>query len=141
MTEYDNTNNGALFTPIDTNIIRQGKVNVEGTDKNMLIVKSKDREGMEYYKLYFESAIIYKTEKKKENDSDMDGTLNAVVDGSIKPMKFWLRKKTSAKGTDFTSVSLAPKTSNGVAPVQEKSINDMDVPKDPPKELNDEIPF
>jgi hypothetical protein len=141
MTEYDNTNNGALFTPIDTNIIRQGKVNVEGTDKNMLIVKSKDREGMEYYKLYFESAIIYKTEKKKENDSDMDGTLNAVVDGSIKPMKFWLRKKTSAKGTDFTSVSLAPKTSNGGAPVQEKSINDMDMSKELPKELNDEIPF
>ena len=69
MTEYDNTNNGALFTPINTNIIRQGRVNVEGTDKNMLIVKSKDREGMEYYRLYFESATIYKTEKKNENRS------------------------------------------------------------------------
>ena len=140
MTEYDNTNNGALFTPINTNIIRQGRVNVEGTDKNMLIVKSKDREGMEYYRLYFESATIYKTEKKNENSSDMDGTLNAVVDGVIKSMKFWLRKKVSSKGTEFTSVSLAPKDTNGGTPVQEKSINDMDIPKEPPK-LNDEISF
>ena len=57
-------NSGNLFTPIETSIVRQGRVNVDGVTKNMLIVKSKDREGMEYFNLYFESAKIYKTEKK-----------------------------------------------------------------------------
>ena len=41
-------NSGNLFTPIETSIVRQGRVNVDGVTKNMLIVKSKDREGMEY---------------------------------------------------------------------------------------------
>jgi len=139
--EYDNTNNGALFTPRDTNIIREGLVDVEGVKKKMLIVKSKDKDGMEYYKLFFESATVYKTEKKKDTDSDMDGSIGANINGELKQMKFWLRRKTSAKGTDYTAVSLAPKTTgNGSAPVKETSFNDMEAPKDT-SGLNDDIPF
>ena len=135
-------NSGNLFTPIETSIVRQGRVNVDGVTKNMLIVKSKDREGMEYFNLYFESAKIYKTEKKDDNSSDMDGTINAVIEGQVKPMKFWLRRKTSEKGTDYTNVSLQPKQNmNGATPVKEMSLNDMDESPKNKNPLDDEIPF
>ena len=138
--EYKNSGN--LFTPIETSIVRQGRVNVDGVTKNMLIVKSKDREGMEYFNLYFESAKIYKTEKKDDNSSDMDGTINAVIEGQVKPMKFWLRRKTSEKGTDYTNVSLQPKQQmNGATPVKETSLNDMDESPKNKNPLNDELPF
>ena len=36
-------NSGNLFTPIETSIVRQGRVNVDGVTKNMLIVKTKGK--------------------------------------------------------------------------------------------------
>tara|TARA_R100001530_G_scaffold125943_1_gene94619 strand:+ start:1992 stop:2387 length:396 start_codon:yes stop_codon:yes gene_type:complete len=128
--EYDNTNSGAMFSPSDIDIIRQGMVDIEGEKNHMLIVKNKSREGDSYYNMYKQVGKIYETDKKKETDSDMDGSMQTAKGD----YKFWLRKKTSQKGVEFTSVSLAPKRTNGSQAVDNKE-------KDKSSDLNDEIPF
>mgnify|MGYP003145503171 FL=1 len=106
--EYDNKNSGALYPAENMEIIRQGKIDVEGNDVYMLIVKMKDKNGNDHYKFYQDKAKIFETEKKSENSSDMDCSMS--VDGT--DYKVWLRKKVSKNGLDYTSVSLAPKTEN-----------------------------
>jgi hypothetical protein len=138
--EYDNTNQGAMFAPISQQILRQGTVNVNGSDHHMMIVKQTSKDGIPFFNLYLGVAKIYETEKKKDTDSDMDGSIRGEhLNGA--DMKFWLRKKTSAKGTDYTSISLAPKkTSNGLADNKETSLNDMEKTSTDTT-LDDEIPF
>ena len=43
MADYDDTNRGAAFTPFPTQqMILQGKLNVEGADKKVMLVKRPD---------------------------------------------------------------------------------------------------
>ncbi len=43
---YDDTNRGAAFTPFPTQqMILQGKLNVEGNDKKVMLVKDQTRDG------------------------------------------------------------------------------------------------
>jgi hypothetical protein len=126
--EYNNNNQGAMYAPDEMEVIRQGKINIDGNDCYMMIVKSKDRNGNTHYNLYEQKAKIYETEKKKETDSDMDGSIK-TANGDF---KFWLRKKVSKSGLDYTDVSLAPKTTQSNGAMTDK--------KEPPK-LDDEIPF
>ena len=63
MTEYDNTNSGALYPaehmkPVgradwdDLKILRQGKVDVEGNESRMVITQSTSRDGKTYFEVY-----------------------------------------------------------------------------------------
>ena len=46
MAEYDDTNRGAAFTPFPTQqMILQGKVNVEGVDSKVVLVKDQTKDG------------------------------------------------------------------------------------------------
>ena len=56
--EYDNKNSGALYPAENMEIIRQGKIDVEGNDVYMLIVKMKDKNGNDHYKFYQDKAKI-----------------------------------------------------------------------------------
>ena len=76
--EYNNNNQGAMYAPDEMEVIRQGKINIDGNDCYMMIVKSKDRNGNTHYNLYEQKAKIYETEKKKETDSDMDGSIKTA---------------------------------------------------------------
>lgn len=63
MSDYDNTNTGALYPaehmkPFgraswdDMKILRQGKVNVEGDENRMVITQSTSRDGKTYFEVY-----------------------------------------------------------------------------------------
>lgn len=140
--QYDNTNSGALYpaehmTTIgrkdDLKVIRHGKVDVEGSETNMVITQTTSREGKTYFEVYEEVddrvlvvevtardgstyhkflkkiGPIYTNDRKRtEKDADMSGTVKPQ-DGSLGEYMIWGRKRTTRDGAPLTSISLAPK--------------------------------
>ena len=144
MSDYDNTNSGALYSadnmkPIgrkdwdDLKIIRQGKVDVEGSESRMVITQSTSREGKAYFEVYqsvgdrvlvaentdrngntyyeFFQKVgpIYTNDRKRtDKDADMSGTITPNG-GEMGEYMIWGRKRTTKAGDPMTSVSFAPK--------------------------------
>ena len=144
MSDYDNTNSGALYPadnmkPIgrkdwdDLKIIRQGKVDVEGSESRMVITQSTSREGKTYFEVYqsvgdrilvaentdrngntyyeFFQKVgpIYTNDRKRtDKDADMSGTITPNG-GEMGEYMIWGRKRTTKSGDPMTSVSFAPK--------------------------------
>jgi len=144
MSDYDNTNSGALYPadnmkPVgrkdwdDLKIIRQGKVDVEGSESRMVITQSTSREGKTYFEVYqsvkdrtlvventdrngntyyefFEKiGPIYTNDRKRtDKDADMSGTITPNG-GELGEYMIWGRKRTTKSGNPMTSVSFAPK--------------------------------
>jgi hypothetical protein len=144
MSEYDNTNTGALYpaehmAPVgraewdDLKILRQGKVDIEGTESRMVLTQSTtrdgktyfevyqamaerglvaevtDRDGNKYFEFYKKIGPIYPNDRKRtERDADMSGTV-IPGDGSNGEYMIWGRKRETKSGVKMTSVSLAPK--------------------------------
>lgn len=53
MADYDNTNSGALYPMRDHyEVIRQGAVNMDGTDHRIIAVKRNNKEGQPIIELY-----------------------------------------------------------------------------------------
>jgi len=142
MSNYDNTNSGALYPAEhmqtvgrrdDLKVIRQGKVDIEGSDTNMVITQATSREGKTYFEVYEEvddrvlvlevtardgstyhkflkkiGPIYTNDRKRSEKDADMSGTVKPN-DGSLGEYMIWGRKRTTKDGVAMTSISLAPK--------------------------------
>ena len=132
MTEYDNTNSGALFAAANSRILRQGPVNIQGDDTHLMIVEVTTKEHKKFYEVYQKvGAIFANDDKRTENDPDMSGGINYMG----LEMKIWGRKKVASQSGDkFTAISLAPKTGDSSGAYEPD-----DAP--PSDDLEDEIPF
>ena len=65
MAEYDDTNRGAAFTPFPTQqMILQGKVNVEGIDSKVVLVKDQTKDGRGIVEVYQKMAVMFDNDKK-----------------------------------------------------------------------------
>ena len=105
MTEYDNTNSGVMFPAGQMEVFRQGKVDIEGEDHEMVICKKITPKGKTVYEVFRKVGAVWPvTEKKSENSPDMSGE----VDTSHGEYKMFGRKKVSKNGTPMTTNSLAP---------------------------------
>ncbi len=72
--EYDNTNRGAAFAPFDTQkLILQGKINVNGNDKKINLVKDQTRGGKTIVEVYEKIGVLFENDKKG-NDAAPDYT-------------------------------------------------------------------
>ena len=89
MSEYDDTNRGALFPAEDQKIIRSGPVNIDGSQEHCAIVQTKTKSGKTIFEFYQKIGAIFPNEKRNENDADMSGNLETKSG----PMKVWGRKK------------------------------------------------
>lgn len=78
--EYDNTNRVGLFQPRgDKKIIFDGKLNVDGTDVNALVVRATSKDGTPYRNLYINAGPIYANEDKaKDTIPDIGGTVQLL---------------------------------------------------------------
>lgn len=129
MSEYDNTNKGALFGAANQTVLRQGPLDIEGEEKRMAIIHSKTKDGYDQYNIYVEVGRIFKNEEKRdEKDADYSGDFTFG-----KVFKLWGRKRTSKKGMEFLSVSIAPKKITGSNIAEDEPVNE-DLSKD-------DIPF
>lgn len=90
MAEYDDTNRGAAFTPFPTQkMILQGKVNVEGIDHKVILVKDTTRDGTEIIEMYTKMGAMFDNDKKgNESAPDYSGPV-----GSDKRIAGWRRMK------------------------------------------------
>jgi len=106
MTNYDNSNSGALFQNNEGwTIIQQGKINIEGEDKRIIGVKRNNKEGQPIVELYTSIGTLKQNADKREdsNDPDAKGVIEHLKPSGAKRISAW--KKTSNAGNSFTSLA------------------------------------
>ena len=99
--QYDNTNSGLMFPADSMQVIRQGKIDIEGFDHNLILVQCKTAKGKTVYEIHKQVGVVFEADADKNFDSQ--GTID-VGDGEY---TVWLRKKTSKNKTPMTAVGLA----------------------------------
>ena len=123
MTEYDNTNSGAVFKPRDVmKMILQGKLNLEGNDRTLIVVSDTSQAGKKYMKLYQKVGAMFSNDKEvNEKRPDFAGKLEDYATNKDMVIAAWTKDK---DGNKYMTLSIEEK--RGASPSQE---------------LNDEIPF
>ena len=75
--EYDNSNRGAAFAPFPTqSLILQGKINNQGKDMKVTLVKDQTRDGKTIIEIYEKIGVLFDNDKKgNESAPDYTGPL------------------------------------------------------------------
>jgi hypothetical protein len=129
MADYDNTNKGAAFPPFATQqMILQGKVNIDGTDTNVVLVKDETKSGKTIISVYQKVGVLFANDKGKEGQPDYTGSVELRYVASEKRLAAW---KKMGNEKPFLSLSVSDKTEN--------SQGSMAQPKD--TLVDDKIPF
>jgi len=129
MTEYDNTNSGAVFKPRDDmKMILQGPVNLEGNDRDFIIVTDKTQAGQNIMKLYQKVGAMFNNDKgDNENKPDYSGNIDDYATNKDMRVSGWKKNK---DGKKYITLS-----------IQEKNTNLSLQKLNTPQELDDDIPF
>ncbi len=130
MAEYDNSNSGALWPTGENKLIRQGKVDIDGSEVELAVTHVTTKTGKTIFEVFQKVGVVFANDRKdSENHPDMKGSL--THDGS----EYWVAgwKKESKNGLKFTSVSFSPK--------EQQDAPDRQQAEQPPEELDEEIPF
>lgn len=127
---YDNTNSGAAFKPFDTmKMILQGKINLEGNDRKVVMVADTTKSGMKIIEVYQKVGVLFENEKNgNENAPDYSGPVEDYA--ANKPMQIagWKKDK---DGSNYLSLQISEKRSAGGVSSQAPA----------PRDLGDDIPF
>ena len=123
MAEYDNTNSGAVFKPFETmKLILQGKVNIEGNDRKIVLVADKTKSDKKIIEEYQKVGVLFEEDKgDNEKRPDYSGPLEDYA--TNKDMRIAAWKRQSDGGNKYMSLSISEKQSKGG------------------NDLNDKIPF
>jgi len=117
--QYDDTNRGAAFTPFPTQqMILQGKVNVEGVDSKVVLVKDQTKDGRGIVEVYQKMAVMFDNDKKGNDAApDYSGPV-----GENKRIAGWRRMK---DGKPYMSFQISDKQQGqqtASSPLSEDSI-------------------
>jgi len=115
MAEYDDTNRGAAFTPFPTQqMILQGKMNVEGNDYKIVLVKDSTKDGRNIVEVYRKMAVLFDNDKKGNDAApDYSGPV-----GEDKRIAGWRRMK---DGKPYMSFQVSDKQAGGQQQQQQTS--------------------
>ena len=103
MSEYDDTNKGAAFTPFPTQqMILAGKINVQGKESKTILVKDATKDGRPIIEVYQRLAIMFENDKAN-NDKAPD--YSGPIDENLK-VAGWRRSK---DGKPYMSLSVSTK--------------------------------
>ena len=118
---YDDTNRGAAFTAFPTQqMILQGKLNVEGVDKKIVLVKDQTRDGKAIIEMYEKLGVFFENDKKdNEAAPDYSGPL-----GEDKRLAGWKKIK---DGKPYMSFQVSDKMQGGSKPSND-SLQGDDIP-------------
>ena len=103
MSEYDETNKGAAFTPFPSQqMILAGKINVKGKESKTVLVKDATIDGRPIIEIYERLAIMFENDKANNaNAPDYSGP----IDENLK-VAGWRRSK---DGKPYMSLSVSSK--------------------------------
>lgn len=120
--QYDDTNRGAAFTPFPTQqMILQGKLNVEGADKKVMLVRDQTRDGKPIIEMYEKIGVFFDNDKKgNESAPDYSGPL-----GDDKRLAGWKKMK---DGKPYMSFQVSDKMSGGAAAPTTDPLQGDDIP-------------
>lgn len=126
MTDYDNSNKGAAFPPFDKQqLILQGKLNVNGTEAPIALIKDETKTGKTIIGVYQKVGVLFQNEKEKDGQPDYTGTLDFDHLGETLRLAAW---KKMGNGKAFLSLSVSEKQgSKAQQPIQDDLPND-DIP-------------
>jgi len=122
MAEYDNTNSGAVFKPFETmKMILQGKVNLEGNERKIVLVADKTKQDKKIIEVYQKVAVLFEDDKgDNEQRPDYSGPVEDYATDKNMRIAAWKRVKGDNK---YMSLSISEKQNKGG------------------NKLDDEIPF
>lgn len=93
MADYDNTDKGAAFKPFDTQkLILQGKLNDNGTERKIVLVKDQTKNGKTIIEVFEKAGTLFVNEKK-EAESAPDYTGPVSSSGRDRRLAAWKRVK------------------------------------------------
>jgi len=127
MTQYDNTDSGAVFQPRDNHkMILTGKLNNDGKDAQMVVTMSTLPDGRKIMDVYEKVGTLFPNEKKdKETAPDYTGPLGQ------RRVAAW---KKSKDGNAYMSLNISDK-------IVKNDDGFGAAPAAPAQPLSDEIPF
>ena len=68
MTEHDNTNRGAAFTPYpEQKFILSGRINYHGADRNVALITGETKDGKKKIEVYQKIGIMFENDRKPAN--------------------------------------------------------------------------
>lgn len=108
MADYNNTNSGAAFKPFDSQrLILQGKVNLEGNDRKVVLVADQTRDGKKIIEVYQKVAVLFDNDKKgNEAAPDYSGPLDDYATNKDMRIAAWKRQK---DGGNYMSMQVSEK--------------------------------
>ena len=128
MSEYDNTNAGAAFKPFDgMKLILQGKVNLEGNDRDIVLVTDTTKSGKKIIKAYQKLGVMFENDSDNERAPNYSGSLDDYTTNKEMQLAGWKREK---DGNPYISMKISEKMSQ--TPNVNQSLEET---------LGDDIPF
>jgi len=129
--EYDDTNKGAAFQPFrDQELLLQGKLDVDGNEFNVVIVRQPIRRGGDpVLKIYQEAGVMFPNDSDNEKAPAYSGPLNIGVNLRVAA---WRRE--SKNGSPFLSMAVSEKQSDAGTKPDDGSAHDR-------MWKNDDVPF
>lgn len=126
MSEYDNTNRGAAFPPFPTqSMILQGKLNVEGNEEKVVLVKDETRSGKQIIEVFAKVGVLFQNDKRgNEGAPDYSGNLELRYFNAEKRIAGW---KKVGNDKPFLSLSVSDPQNSGAGKAQQSLAND-DIP-------------
>jgi len=119
MAEYDNTNTGAAFKPFDTmRMILQGKVNMEGNDRKVVLVADETKNGMKIIEVYQKMGVLFENQSDNEKAPHFSGPLEDYAKGQVEQIAAWKREK---DGGNYMSMTLSARQSKE-SPIKDDKI-------------------
>jgi len=130
--DFDNNNRGAAFKPFDQQqMILQGKINTNGQDANVVLVKTSTKAGKTLIEVYEKRGVLFENDKQG-NPSKPDYT-GPWLEDTQTPMRLaaWRKNK---DGKPYMSFEVSAKQGGGninfdkVKSVPDLSLQDDDIP-------------
>jgi hypothetical protein len=125
---YDNTNTGAAFKPFDSmKMILQGKINLEGNDRKVVLVADTTKSGMKIIEVYQKVGVLFENDKRgNENAPDYSGPMEDYAARTQMQIAGWKKQKDD---NNYLSMQISQKH-GGQQQAQQVSTAHLDVDDD-----------
>jgi len=132
MTEYDNTNRGAAFTPCpDQKLILQGKLNVEGNDGQVALIMAESKDGSKRIEVFQKVGVLFTNKGKADNAKAPD--YSGPLDHNGKELRIAAWREMKGENA-YMSLTVSENLKPTDAPVPQDN-------KEVAYDMDDKIPF